>query len=156
MTSAVATERVNIKELAFRLRVSRQTIYNWRDAGCPIEEGIEAIKAWLAERREEDDSDDELSQRLKLAEVLKAEEDARKKRLDNDTKEGALEYREDVIQRESERLLRIKHRLESVPDEIRNEFPAEFRDLAQQLVADKIHLLLTEMSHWELHGETGV
>lgn len=95
----------------------------------------------------------ELAEALKRAELEKLTEDARAKRLKNDMLEGQLVYRDEVEQNWNEGLLRIKARLEAIPDECEMLLPAEVRSLVKREIADKVYLILKEMAAWEPIGD---
>ncbi len=63
-------ERVRMRDLAERFRVSRATLYRWVDQGMPSEKigGVrlfdpEKVEAWIANRAREEDRDDILNRR---------------------------------------------------------------------------------------------
>lgn len=137
----------SVTDLAEHFNCSRQTLYNWKAAGCPLDQGEDAITAWLAANRPAEESLVKQLQRAKLAEI---EERTRAARLANDEQEGALVSLEAVRLETNELIGLIRHRLESIAAEIMNEFPADYKATAYQLVDHKIHMLLIEMSQFKL------
>lgn len=85
-------------KLAEHYGVSRQTIYNWKDAGCPVNEGPEWIDAWLEENRNTEPEPGDLKEQLLKAQIGDVLEAQRKKRLANDEREGLTVSREDAEQ----------------------------------------------------------
>lgn len=146
------------------LKMSVTTFEKWlargmpriEDGGYDLDECEGFIRAWKQSNNKtsalDDLSDEEiqgLSLRYKLAETLKMEEDARAKRLKNDELEGRLIDADDERQQDATRILRIKSRLEAIPEEMQSLAPAEVRPQFYQDMANFVHQLLMEMSGWE-------
>lgn len=88
-----------------------------------------------------------------LDEQLKGEQ-IRKLKLANDLKEGRLIERDVVIQQASELCLRIKTRLESMPDEMEMTFPAETRVENKADFSHRIWQVLKELATWTIGEQT--
>lgn len=156
---------LTVPRKAAACKVSEKTLRDWWARGCPKDASVEETLAWRDEHIPprvggpgsrsvgEDDGDDEnlQIQRLK-AEIHKLKQDGRGKELKNDVFEGKLVPLDDVLSQVSELVLRVKHRLESVPDEVAPEFSPDVRGKVVELLKEKIFLLLTEMSQWRLEG----
>jgi hypothetical protein len=150
--------RVPVKQLVEEFGVSRQTIYNDESEGMPSGT-IEEARAWRAVHRKarvggpgslDSVDDDKLKiERLK-AEVYKLREDGRGKAHKNDLNEGKVVPLDDVQSQVSELVLMIKHRLEAIPDEVAPEFGPDIRGKVVELLKEKLYLILTQMSQWEL------
>jgi phage terminase Nu1 subunit (DNA packaging protein) len=132
-------------ELAETFGIARSTLYTWKAAGCPIDQGEEAITAWLQEHRPEEESLAKLIQRAKLAQI---EENTRAARLKNDTEEKRLVDLTDVQTEVSELVLMVKTRLEQIPNDLIGEMPADVRAKVHEIATTRIELTLTEMSQW--------
>lgn len=155
---------LSARETAAACDVSINTLRDWWARGAPRGGTPDELKAWRDEhiaprlggpnrKGTEDTGDDNLQiQRLK-AEIYKLKQDGRGKALKNDVSEGKLVPLDAVLSQVSELVLRVKHRLESVPDEIAPEFSPDVRGQVVEMLKDKIYLLLTEMSQWRLEGE---
>jgi phage terminase Nu1 subunit (DNA packaging protein) len=149
----VSDRELTVTAIAKHFDVSRQTIYTWRKEGMPVSDDLPVLESWVAQHKPGDADDDDLQiQRLK-AEIHKLKQDGRGKELKNDVLEGKLVPLDSVLTQVSELTLRVKHRLEAIPDEAASEFPPEIRAIAVELMRDKIFLVLTEMSQWQLEGE---
>ncbi len=72
----------------------------------------------------------------------------------NQIAQSLLVQREDVLQEVAELILRIKTRLEAVPNEMEMDFPSEQRPQLKGVVANRIELILREMAGWQLEGTT--
>ncbi len=145
MTVVAETEAPKITELAAHYDVSRQTIYTWRDKGCPVRAGVEAIDRWLQEQRPDPaKAKGPLQEQLLEAQIEKALQEARAKRLKNDLLEGLLVNSEDASQHVAETLTILNARLEQIPDELRKELPADYREAGASRVGELIYLALKE------------
>jgi len=82
------------------------------------------------------------------AKALIAREQARKLKLANDEREGLLVAKDEVEQEMALRVLRIKERLEALPDELLMELPARSRHQLKARIEHKIRLILAEMARW--------
>ena len=147
-----------IAEVARVIGVSERTLYGYFGGGCPSKKlrngcyDIEAIEKWRAENKPAPATKvpvSELAEALKRAELDKLTEDARAKRLKNDLLEKNVVYRDEILQEWNENVLRVKTRLEAIPDECEMLLPGEVRRLIKQEIADKIHLVLKEMAAWK-------
>ncbi len=90
----------------------------------------------------------DLAEKIAQRKFDKLDEEARKLKLDNDEKAGLLVPRDDVAQEFAIHCLRIKERLEAMPDELQMEFPAEYRQQWRTRLEDKVRLILVEMAAW--------
>lgn len=152
-------------ELADALGRTEQTITGYIRRGMPCET-VEQAREWIlanirnngpptiGERaagitsRTIDRKDlDEEEQRAKIA---KTWEEERAKRLKNDQLEGRLYDADDVELNVAELTGMIRGELESWPDHLQNEWPAELRGLATELLKHKVELLLRRMSQWRM------
>ncbi len=75
-------------------------------------------------------------------------EDIRSKRLKNDKTEDLLTDLATREQSEQARYLRLKSRLEALPDECEMLFPPEVRADVKRELADKVYLALKEIAQW--------
>lgn len=153
------------KELAEALGVSRVALNQWEREGAPVEsvlerpveEAVAALKGWRATHKRprfrdsvEPDADGDLQQQLLAAQVREKNAAAAEKEIKNAIRLGELYDAQDVELQVSELCGLIRTRLESIPSELESEWPAEVRAQVTQRMADKIHLILTEMSQWRL------
>lgn len=72
----------------------------------------------------------------------------RKIKLANDETEGLLVSRDEAFTQRVEMVLRVKERLEAMPDELVMEFPAKVRHEWRSRMENKIRLVLMEMAAW--------
>lgn len=152
-------------ELAQRLGVSPRSIGYYLAAGmrdaCAIPEGYHVAKAqaWVADnvatRKPVDDSSDlgSLKRAKLVAEVRKLEAESNRKELENARLAGALLDSADVHRQVATILLRIKSRLEQLPDDLQLLFGDEDRVRVRSEADTFIHSLLTEMSGWEVNTD---
>lgn len=169
------TRVTSLARLAYALGVSLQTVMARIAVGMPALKDpmtgtyeVEPARKWLetykrrprASLRQADmeinkaigDAKDE---RLALliakleAEIAKLKQEARGKSLKNDEYEGLLLPADDVRQWIASRFLRIKSRLEQLPDELQLLAPASLRPQLHTDLTNSIHDLLLEMSSWE-------
>jgi phage terminase Nu1 subunit (DNA packaging protein) len=135
----------------------------WVQAGMPVQEKgvyqLHDILVWKRLRRQDGHNDEptdlaqgdiEVMRRKRSAEALVKEEEARAKKLKNDIAEALVYDSEDVERSAAEMTARVRMRLESIPDEMEMMFPRECRVEMKQEVADKISLVLGEMSRWKI------
>ena|SRR3990172_317116 len=87
------------------------------------------------------------------AEVAKLKQEARGKSLKNDEYEGLLLPADDVRQWIASRFLRIKSRLEQLPEELQLLAPSSLRPQLHSDLSNAIHDLLLEMSGWEVQSQ---
>jgi len=162
MIAVSKTYRTKV-DLAVAFDTSRVSIDNWtrnpdfpggRNGPWDHDEVSEFLAAngsriTAAGRHERQGAISQVGHTKATAEALKLREQYRKLKLENDLKEGKLIYADDAHQKWSVAMLRIKHRLESFPDEMAMTFPESTRP---QNVADFKNLmygLLREMSQWK-------
>lgn len=129
---------------------------DWRRRGMPGSERhypLDEIARWkIAQERERltrpDPEQDDLAERLELAEVLKAEADAKLKEYKVAEAEGRLIDKAEAIAEMEEMFNRVRARLEQIPQELGTTIPPEIR---ADLIADmkhKIQLVLRELEAW--------
>lgn len=82
------------------------------------------------------------------AEIKKLIQEARGRKLKNDEHESLLLPADDVRQWINEKFLRIKQRLELLPDELQMLAPSALRPQLRMDLVSAIHELLLEMSGW--------
>lgn len=111
---------------------------------------VAKAKAWVAENIKKKGTKGPLSEQKLKQEIAKLKEEVRAKSLKNDLAEQQLLSAEEVNQKVSELCLRIKHRLEQIPDEMEMSFPVETRADNKRELENKIENILREMSQWEL------
>lgn len=154
-------------ELAMAFDTSRVSIDNWtrhpdfpggRDGPWEHDAVAEFLTANgspipTTARHERQGSSSHVGHTKAAAEALKTREQYRKIKLDNDIREGKLVYADEVAQRCAEMLLRIKHRLESIPDEMAMTFPESTRPGNLADCKRYVHGLLKEMSQWKPIGD---
>jgi phage terminase Nu1 subunit (DNA packaging protein) len=145
MTVVAEPEALSMNALAEHFGVSRQTIYNWKDAGCPVKGGVEAIEQWLQDRRPDPSKPKgPLQEQLLQAQIEKTLEEARAKRLKNDVSDGLLVDQQDAAQQVAEAMTILSARLTQLPDWVRREASADERDRLAGGLDEQIHLALRE------------
>ncbi len=164
MPAAVMEKKQTETAIAAELGITYHTLRSYRRRGCTAETAGE-VAAWrdenigygrptLGERKNgsfKDGQDlDEQEQRAKIA---AKEEEARHRRIQNDILEAKLYDADDVEQSVAELTSLIRHRIETIPDELQTELPPEIRLAITERLRDKIYLILTEMSQWKLTTE---
>jgi hypothetical protein len=136
--------RTELKDVAAFFDKSIQTIERyWVKSGMPGEPGhydLKAIAAWQQKAQGKGD-----------LEIAKLEEEVRYKKLKNDQTEGLLVDRQAAEQEINAMLVRLKTRVESIPDEMEMLFPLEVRPVCKDTIANYSSNLLKEMAAW---GET--
>ena len=146
-------------ELAQALNKSRRTVIDYLDNGmrdaCYTDYGydLEAARLWVKQnvRKRADPEDSDVSpDDLRAAQYAKIKQEERKLRLKNDEIEGRLVYADDIQRDVSAAFLRIKTRLEAVPNELEMIFPPEIRAQMKGEVADRVRLILLEMAAFRL------
>ena len=145
---------MSITELAAAIGVSRQQLHGYIKRGCPTD-SPEAVRAWRLDnvqrrRGVSPEAGESLQAKLLQAQIDKATQEARAKRLKNDLLSGQLYDAQDVERDVAELTGLIRSRLEAIPDELVMEFAPEHRATYQQRLEEKIRLVLTEMSQWRL------
>lgn len=153
------------KELAAALGLQPSALTHWKNDGAPVEEWLEwslseavaLAQEWRNNSRREynrekldPDADGSLSQQLLAAKVRDTNAAARKKEIENQVREGLLYEAESVEQQVAELTGMIRHRMETIADELETEWPPEVRQVVTERLRDKIHLILTEMSQWRM------
>lgn len=143
-----------IADLAAALGLSSRMTSTYLAAGmkqaCHSAKGfdIEKAKAWRAEevRKRETSDPDQLKSAKMKAQTRVAEADAAAKELKNDLLRGDLCYKRDAIQEQAEAFVRVKTRLEEIPEEFAILFPGEQRDYLTARLAEKINQVLLELA----------
>lgn len=153
------------QELAKSLGVSRVALNKWEREGCPVEDvlswslpdAVEFLRDWRRQHKlprfqdeREPDEDGDLQQQLLAAKVRDTNAAARKKEIENQLREGQLYEAEQVEQSVAELTGMIRHRIETIADELETEWPPEVRQAVTERLRDKLHLILTEMSQWQM------
>jgi len=148
-----------LREVAEFFEVSYATVKGeWRPARMPGEQGawdLQEILRWRDARRKspaagashEVEIDGEPVTHAKLV-TLEQLEKYRTRRLKNDKAAGVLVDRLEVEREVGANYLRIKARLEAVPDELQMELPAKLRSQLRQRLESKVRLILTEIASW--------
>jgi phage terminase Nu1 subunit (DNA packaging protein) len=90
------------------------------------------------------------------ARIRKLNAEAEARELKNAQLRGELYEAAEVERQVAELTSRIRLRLESIPGELQTEWPAELQAVVTQRMSDKLHLILTEMSHWRLEVPANV
>jgi len=147
-----------LPEVAQFFNVPHDTVKTgWRPAGMPGKPGaydLRAIVLWRESRRRDpaaaEHKPNSLAHRKLLADTHNAEEMARAKKLKNDLAENRLVDLAAAKLEVNKMFLRVKARLEAVPDEMEMGFPAETRSQNRARLANSIYLLLKEMASWSL------
>lgn len=162
-------------ELGAIIKASLPTIRRYIMLGMPCDENgynVEECIKWVKEFREKQQKEagrrlppydkssppEELELKtLKMdiglkktkAEIKKLIQEARGRKLKNDEHESLLLPADDVRQWINEKFLRIKQRLELLPDELQMLAPAALRPQLRMDLVAAIHELLLEMSGWK-------
>ena len=97
----------------------------------------------------------DLRRQILEAELEKAREDVAAKRLKRRKLEGELLPADDVSQWVATEFVRVKHRLEMIPDEILRLLPREHRTTVHRDVDHYIYQVLMEMADWAHAGPPG-
>jgi len=139
----------NIRKLALDLGTSRQTLYTWQKEGCPLDQGLEAVKEWRNKHKTNGEEATHYA-RLQAAKERKLLAEALAKETENLRRAGQYYRAEDVELAAIELTSIIRNRLEAAPNEIVQELPVEVRQTILELLQNKVHLILTEMSSWRL------
>lgn len=166
MSEATATDSrwvvTTIPQVAAFFGKKRRAVDEWKNHGMPWSKGrydLSAITAWLLERRENsaghsprvggdelNGHDENLQQRMELAEVLKAEADAALKMVKLRASLGELVERA-IVEADIRTLFnQVRHRLQAIPEEVAGSFPPDVRlDLTLDLTT-KLELVLQELA----------
>lgn len=169
----VDTHVPNQTELSLHLNMSVHTVRRYIILGMPYDKwgyNVEECRKWILDYRAAaasksntkgtavPDADKQkkfdLINRKVRAETRKLIQEARGKKLKNDEHEGLLLPADDVRQWVASRFLRIKQRLELLPDELQMLAPASIRSQLRLDLSSAIYELLLEMSSWETKTET--
>lgn len=159
MASVLDSPRIvsSARELAIALDVSLRQCQRYLADGMPGYAGrydVEECRTWVDRNvQKQDGGSGDLNDAKKRAEIRKLNAEAEAKEVKNLQLAGELVHRDDVLREVSELILRIKTRLEAVPDEIEMELPAEQRPQLKATVGTRIELILREMAGWQLEGE---
>lgn len=136
--------------MAERFGVTAQTISKWLSldefpGGVSGPWPISEVEAWVEARgrKSQGFADKDEAQLAKLA------EDIRFRRLKNDVMERRLVDRSEFLGAVSRLVIRIKDRLQAIPEELCLELPTDLRDDIRAQWQSRIELILTEMSRWE-------
>lgn len=145
-------------ELAVELGMSVPMLDRYVKQGMPARRppyDVELCGEWLDKvRTPADEQSGPLRQKRLTTEIAEREQSVRSKRLKNDILEGRLVYADEVHQQRAMEMLKVKQRLESIPDELQKYAPAEYRGQFRADLAAYIHSLLVEMSDWKLELPT--
>lgn len=144
-------------DLAVALGMSLPMLDRYVKQGLPAHRApydVAACQEWLDQVRGPGqvapDTNGPLRTKRLATEIAEREQSVRAKRLRNDILEGRLVYADEVFQQRAMEMLKIKQRLESLPDELQKLAPAEFRGQFRSDLAAAVHALLLEMSGWKL------
>ena len=109
---------------------------------------VAKAKAWKDEqvRKREAVDPDHIKTKKLAAQTRVAEADAVAKELKNDLLRGDLCYKRDAVQSWSAEFLRVKTRLEQIPEEFKLLFPGEQRQYLTGRLREKIDLILRELA----------
>ncbi len=146
MTVAVEAQPRNVARLAMELAVSRQTLYTWEKEGCPLVEGVEAVREWRSIHKSHESST--LKQQQEMARLRKWEADARAIELDNMEREGMLVPRDEVVAEFAEILIHAKALIESMVDEVCKEVPQMLRVTVRTIVREAVDRFFRKLSQW--------
>ena len=158
---AVAKKRGKKLEIAASLGITCKCLNEWELAGCPVDRGLAAIRAWRDKNRRPQQGGHGsrngkargVQERLLLAQCERTEQQVRAERIANDETEGGLISREDAQFVLNQVCTLIRLRAEDLPDIIAAEMPIEQRESIRELVRDRVTLWLTEMSKARLPGK---
>lgn len=84
------------------------------------------------------------------AKTLLQLEQLRWRKLRNDEMEGRFIDRAAALDAVTRLVIRIRDRLQAIPEEVTAELPADIRHTMQRRMEEKIALILTEMAQWQL------
>lgn len=145
------------RELAIALSKSLRQVQRYLSDGMPGSQGcydIEDCKEWIARNVKSQDAESgDLKEARLRAEVRKLNAEAEAKEMKNEQLAGELCLIADVQQEVSACFLRIKTRLEAIPNELEMLFPAELRASLKGELAERVRLILVEMAAWKLEVE---
>lgn len=134
----------SVSDLAEHFSVSRQTVYNWRTAGCVIDQGEDVITAWLAEHRPEEES---LAKQIQRAKLAKINHEAELASLDVQVRKGKLISTEAVRRFLNAWVHHQRGMMELWPDEFVTEVPSNLRATIHELLTDKVRTALMALAN---------
>jgi phage terminase Nu1 subunit (DNA packaging protein) len=152
MTQVAMSKDLTVTALSKHYEVSRQTIYNWQKAGCPLD-SIDAIDAWRKEHQQPTNVGS-LSEQLYREKIRKTREEADRTALENRKSRGELLDAYVVNQWIAGHVIRLKERLQTVPIEFATELPGEMRGTGHEVASRFIDRLLNELASWASDTET--
>jgi phage terminase Nu1 subunit (DNA packaging protein) len=153
MAIVCESEPKTIVGLADHFRVSRQTIYNWQKAGCPVDGGIAAIEAWLADNRPSEESSGSLREQKLRSQIEKLREEVEEKRIKNARERGELVSRDEIVQEFAEFLSQAAPLLEAFVDEVSKAAPQELRVTVHEIAQHHVYLFKRKLSAWRPGSE---
>jgi len=142
------------------LGITTQCLGRWKRAGCPVDRGPRAIRAWRDKNvrpqhgghSSKTKPRDSIQERLLLAQCAKAEEQVRAERIANDRAEGVVVRVEDAVLEVAELCGMVRDQITGWPESIVSEMPQEVRSHVHDLLTDQVHLLLTRMSQYRFES----
>jgi hypothetical protein len=141
----------NLADFALQVGVSKRTLEDYFARGCP-RGSVAEVQQWradnLAKRAVVPPPGETAGPSLADLQRAKCAEEVRAKRLKNDLAEGQLLRRDAADRVLAELCLRVKARLEALPDELEMLLPADVRSVVKRDIDDKLRLVLKEMSAW--------
>lgn len=151
------------KDIAAAIGVSVQSLATWEREGAPVaeivnetlEDAVEYLKDWRDTHKRPrfnnvTSADGGLEEQLLAAQVREKNAAADAKEIANVKRRGELYEADDVNLQVAELCGMIRSELQSIPQQLENEWPAEVRGLVTETMAERIHLILTRMSQWRL------
>ena len=147
-----------VSELAAAFEISLPTAKKWRDKpGFPGGKvgpwRHSAVETFLAStRRAASQTIGNIGDEMAAERLGELRERHRKLKLENDERESILVPGDEVRQEFAMNLLRVKERLEAIPDELQMEVPAEVRLALVGRWREKVRLILVEISNWGTSG----
>lgn len=152
MVAAIDKPKVvsSARELGIALSVSTRQVQRYLADGMPGSPGryyLDECREWVAANiQSQGDDGGDLNSAKKRAEIRKLNAEAEAKEMKNRQARGELAAIDDVLQAIAERDIRIKTRLESLPDEIEMRIPSEVRADVKKDVCEYVRLVLKEMA----------
>lgn len=146
-------------ELAVAIGRSLPMLDRYLAAGLPLSGppyDVAAVAEWVRQNvrprtgRAADDEAEPILRKRNRLELQKMREDVRSKKRRNDKDEARLLPAEEVTQWVAQAFLRIRQRLEKLPDDLQVLVPSALRPEFRAAAEKKVHALLTEMSDWQL------
>ncbi len=142
----------NIARLAMEVGVSRQTLYTWKDEGCPVDNGADAVREWRTHHHPPPTSGSELT-KLARARLIDAQSYAQEQK--NLERDGELVDRETVAQIMVLAASIYTSRAEQLADEARKELPIECREQVAQRIDGLVFMHLKELAANLRRGANG-